>query len=183
MERGTLWRRLAALKTFPHIHHIPRTHRIQTTTTLIPAIVIASMESPPTNTPTRSLAPPPPSLLSPSRCHLPLVPPHNQHHHRPPEETQHRVKAQRLKPPRQSFAEHQMARRILRSVLVDGAVHYYQSNGNRPVKSESSEHACDANFLRRLVTRVSHVLAVSHPTPDYGRFHVPVLISRILGIS
>jgi hypothetical protein len=76
-----------------------------------------------------------------------------------------------------------MERRIPKSVWVDGVDHYYPSSASKQVKLESYEHACDANFSRRLVILANHVLDVNHLMLDYGKSHVPALILRISAIS
>jgi hypothetical protein len=67
--------------------------------------------------------------------------------------------------------------------LVVDVDHYCPSNGNKQVRSESSEHVFDASSSRRLVIKESLVLAVNHLMPDFGRFHAPASTSKISAIS
>jgi hypothetical protein len=76
-----------------------------------------------------------------------------------------------------------MERRTPRSVLVVDADHYYPSNGNKQVRSESCGRVFDANSSRRLVTRESLVLVVNPLTPDFGRSHVRASTSRTSATS
>src|SRR6266536_5039888 len=103
------------------------------------------------------------------KCLHQTGPPHLQRHHHQPEEIPHHERALPPKPPSLSFVAPQMERRILRSVLVEGADHYCPSNGSKQVRSESCEHAYDASSLRKPAIRESLVLVVSLHMHAYGR--------------
>jgi hypothetical protein len=57
-----------------------------------------------------------------------------------------------------------------------------RNSGSKQVRLESFEHVSDASSSRRPVIRVSLAPVASHRMPDFGRFPVLALTSRILAI-
>ena len=70
-----------------------------------------------------------------------------------------------------------------KSEWADDVDPYSRNSGSKQVRLESFEHVFDANSSRRPVIRVSHAPVASHHMPDFGRFLVLALTSRILRIS
>lgn len=125
-----------------------------------------------------------PSLPCPSRCHRQVEPPPHQRHHHRPEETPRHEKVPLPKQPNQLSDAPPMERRATpRSELVVDVDRCCRNSGSKQVRLESCEPVFDASSSRRPVTRASHAPVASHRMPGFGKFLVPALISRILGIS